>query len=65
VATLKILAYSSTQYFGFFARARHGEICRLITAIGILFNADFADGATKAFGQKCLKTLLMSRIMNG
>jgi hypothetical protein len=58
-------ACSSTRYFGYCEQERHGVIYRRITAVGILFNVGFADGATKEFGPKCLKISLMSRILNG
>jgi len=60
-----IHVYLSMRFFGFYEPGRHGGICRLIMGIGTQSNADFADGATKGFGQNCWNHLLMTRILNG
>jgi len=65
VGSHKITASSSMPCSGFFARARHGGICPLPTGGGKTPTGASAAGAIRAFGSRCWKSSLSSRITNG
>ena len=52
---LRITAFLSTPFFGYYAPERRGEICLQTSVIGKTYSVDFAVGVTAEYGKNCWK----------